>query len=253
MVFRHVLSLGARAAVLAVLACQQGHSAPAAPEHPGAGEQTLVQRLLRIAGLTAVPSQLRGPDDAVAFGDLWISDLSGGHMTTPLTTDGGYASPVFANDGGIYALKGMAIVRVSRQGKSPVEVQRVTGVVKLVGFDGAADDLIVLLEPARAGSPLGVVSLKSGKLTVLSYHADSENERRMLAEVRGQGRVYGDTTVYTKAETKSGLSRTLEWTDIYVKRGSEAPRNVSLCDGATCSQPTLSPDGHTVVYVKTAE
>jgi len=252
MVCRQVLILAARAVVLAMFACQQGNSAPAAPKDPGTGEKTLVQRLLRITGLTAAPSQLRGADDTNAVGDLWISDLPG-HTTTALTTDGGYASPTFASDGAIYALKGMAIVRVSRQGKSPVEVQKVTGVAKLVGFEGAGDDLIVLLEPALAGSPLGVVSLKSGKVTVLPYHADSETERRMLAQVRGQDRVYGDTTVYTKEETKSGVSRTLEWTDVYVKRGSETPRNVSLCDGVTCIQPALSPDGRAVVYVKTAE
>jgi hypothetical protein len=252
MVFRQVLIFAARAVVLAMLACQQGSSAPAAPERQSTGEQTLVQRLLRITGLTAAPSQLRGPDDTVALGDLWISDLAG-RTTTPLTTDGGYTSPIFAKDGGIYALKGMAIVRVSPQGKNLVEVQRVTGVAKLVGFEDAGDDLIVLLEPARAGSPLGVVSLKSGKVTVLPYHADSETERRMLAQVRGQERVYGDTAVYTKVETKSGLSRTLEWTDVYVKRGSETPRNVSLCDGVMCIQPALSPDGRAVVYVKTAE
>jgi len=37
-----------------------------------AGQESLLQRLLRIAGLTAAPSQLRGPGEAVEPGNIWI-------------------------------------------------------------------------------------------------------------------------------------------------------------------------------------
>ena len=72
----------------------------------------------------------------------------------------------------------------------------------------------------------------------------------MLAQIRAQDRSYGDTTVYTKTETKSGLSRPIEWIDVFVKRGAAPPQNVSACDGVNCVQPALSPDGQRVVFVK---
>ena len=78
----------------------------------------------------------------------------------------------------------------------------------------------------------------------------SDDERTLLAQIRGQERLYGDTVVYTKTETKRGLSRAIEWTDVYIKRGSEAPLNVSACDGVNCVQPSLSPDRRSVVFVK---
>ena len=56
--------------------------------------------------------------------------------------------------------------------------------------------------------------------------------------------------VYSETESKRGLSRTIEWTDVYLRRGTAAPRNVSACDGVNCVQPALSPDGRSVAFVK---
>jgi hypothetical protein len=214
-------------------------------------QETLVQKLLRIAGLTAAPSQMRGPDDQVDPGNIWIADL-GRHTTKELTHDGGYRSPVFSGDGRIYALKGGMIVRISPGGGAAAPVQKASGAAKLVGFDGGSvDDLVVLLETEAAASPLAVVTLKNGRVTPLPYDPRSDDQRRMVAQARAQDRVYGDAVVYTRTETKQGLSRNIEWTDVYIRRGSSPPQNISACDGVNCVQPALSPDRQSVAYVKT--
>jgi len=213
--------------------------------------ETLIQKLLRIAGLTAAPAQMRGPADEVEPGNIWMAAADKG-TAKALTTDGGYTSPIFSPDGRVYALKGGTLVRLPQETGAGVAVHKVPGAVKLVGFDGAnADDLVLLLDAPRAGSPLGVLSLKSGRVTPLPYDAASEEQRRMLAQIRGQEREYGTTSVYTKTESRRGLARSLQWTDVYVRRGTAAPRNVSTCDGVSCVQPALSPDGRGVVFIKT--
>jgi hypothetical protein len=218
----------------------------------GAGADTLIDTLLRVAGLTAASAQMRGPRDEVEAGNIWIADLDR-RTVSALTTDGGYRSPVFSPaDGSVYALKGDTMVRFPPEGGNAVAVQKVAGALKLVGFDGkSTDEVVVLLDIGTAGSPLGVVSLKSGRVTPLPYNPQSDDQQRMLAQVRGQRRVYGDTSVYTKTESKRGLSRPIEWTDVYLRRGDAAPENISACDGVSCVQPALSPDGQRVAFVKT--
>lgn len=217
------------------------------PFATGAGE-SLIRKLLRVTGLTAAP-QTKAADDAVEPGDIWLVSLDGA-SPTPLTTGGGYRSPIFSGaDGTILALNGDALVRIGRGGGRPVPLSTVTGIVKLVGFDADnADELVVLLEAQT--SPLGALSLKNGKVTPLDYDGKLDAERRMLAQIRGQERIYGDTSVYVQTETRRGLSRTIEWTDVYLRRGNLPPRNVSLCDGVSCAQPALSPDGRRVAFVK---
>jgi hypothetical protein len=214
-------------------------------------EESLVDKLLRVAGLTVAP-QTRGPGDDAEAGNVWIMNLDR-RTAKALTTEGGYRSPVFAPaGGGVYALKGGTIVRIALDGGNAVAVQKVSGAVKLVGFDRTStDDLVVLLDTGTAGSPLGVVSLKSGKLTPLPYDAKSSDQRLMLEQVRAQDRAYGDAFLYTKTESKRGLSRNIEWTDVYLRRGSAAPQNISTCDGLNCTQPALSADGRSVAFVKT--
>jgi len=217
-----------------------------------AGQESLLQRLLRIAGLTAAPSQLRGPGEAVEPGNIWIVPTDRG---TPkaLTLDGGYTSPIFSNDGRVYALKGDTLVRLPQETGAGVAVHKVPRALKLVGFDAAnADELVVLLDAPQGSSPLGVVSLSSGRVTPLAVDPASEEQRRMLAQIRGQERSYGTTSVYTRTERRRGVSRNQEWSDVFVRAGTAAPRNVSACNGVNCMQPALSPDGRSVVFIKAA-
>jgi hypothetical protein len=218
----------------------------------GARGDTLMDKLLRVAGLTAAPAQLRGPGDEVETGNIWIANLER-RSASALTSDGGYRSPVFSPvDGSVYALKEDTVVRFPASNGKATAVQKVTGALKLVGFEGKnGDEIIVLVDSGAAGSPLGIVSLKSGRVAPLPYNANSEDQRRMLAQIRGQRRVYDDTSVYTKTESKRGLSRLIEWTDVYLRRGDAEPQNVSSCDGVNCVQPALSPDGRRLAFIKT--
>jgi hypothetical protein len=217
----------------------------------GSAAETLIQKLLRIAGLTAAPTQMRGPADAVDPGNIWIVPADKG-TAKALTLDGGYTSPIFSPDGRVYALKGETLVRLPQETGGGVPVHKVPRAVKLVGFDSTnPDELVVLLDAAAGNSPLGVLSLKSGRVTPLPYDGTSDENRRMLAQIRAQEREYGSASVYTKTEKRRGLSRNVEWTDVYIRRGTAAPRNVSTCNGVSCVQPALSPDGRSVVFIKT--
>jgi hypothetical protein len=213
--------------------------------------QTLVEKLLRIAGLTATPSQMKAPGEAEQQGALWIADL-GRQTSYALTTEERYRSPVYSPGDTLYALRDDSVVRVSSQGAAAVAAA--PGVAKLVGFDPKAhDEIIVLFDGTRPGSPLGLVSLSGGPTTPLPYDAESDATQRVVSQIRSQVRVYGGTTVYTREETKRGLAGVREWTDVYVARGGAMPENVSACDGDDCVEPALSPDGQRVAYVKTQD
>ena len=237
------MALRVATSLIVAMAVASGVSAQA-PRPP----ESVLSKLLRIAGLTAAPSQMRGPADDAAVGDIWIVNVDG-RSARALTSDGGYRSPIF-NGPDVLALRANAIVRLGVQRGSAVAVQNVPGMVKLVGIDAANSAEVVVLLDAPAGSPLAVVSLQNGKLTPLAYDASSDQQRRVLAQIRAQDRTYGETAVYTKTETKPGLSRPIEWTDVFVRRGSGSPQNVSACDGVSCVQPALSPDGRSVAFVK---
>jgi hypothetical protein len=233
--------------VVAALVLAVGLSAQTTPR-----TESLLDKLLRIAGLTAAPSQMRGPADEVLEGQIWAAQASGGGVKA-LTTDRGYRSPVFSPDGSIYALKGAAIVRVQPRDGAASNVQNAPGVRKLVGFDpGSTNEIVVLLD-RPAGAPLAVLSLRTGAMTPLPYDSNSNDQARVLAQVRAQNRNYGNTALTVRTETKQGLSRPVEWTDVYIQVGTAPPRNVSACDGVNCVQPALSPDRRTVVFIKADE
>jgi hypothetical protein len=235
----------ATALIVMLLATGQPPKPPARPREP------LLTKLLRIAGLTAAPSQMRGPGDDAAVGNILLVNIDN-RAARPLTTDGGYRSPIFLpNSSTVLALRGNAIVRLNSTGGNPSPLRMQVRVAKLVGVDSEDPSaVVVLLATPRAGSPLASVSLQDGTATALPFDAADESQQRMLAQIRAQDRTYRETTVYTRTETKSGLTRPIEWIDVFVKRGAAPPQNVSACDGVNCVQPALSPDGQSIVFVK---
>jgi hypothetical protein len=213
--------------------------------------ESRLSKLLRIGGLTAAPSQMRGPADDIAAGDIWIVDVDR-RVARALTSEGGYRSPIFLpGDLTLLALRANTIVRLSSQGGNAIPVQNVRGVVKLVGVDAANPaEVVVLLDAPEPESPLAAVSLQNGTMTALPFDGSSEQQRRVLTQIRAQDRTYGETAIYTKTESKPGLPRPIEWVDVFLRRGTTSPQNVSACDGVNCVQPALSPDGRSVAFVK---
>ena len=43
-----------------------------------AAAESMVERLLRVAGLTAAPAQMRGPGDEVEAGEIWVAGTGAG-------------------------------------------------------------------------------------------------------------------------------------------------------------------------------
>lgn len=226
-------------------------SAVALPAHTRAAE-TLLERLLRISGLSAAPGQLRGPDPEP--GSLWVVTPGTGPAETAerWTSASRYAWPVFAADGSLYALDGDSLVRITAPGLDPVRVQALPGVVKLVGFEpGAPDELIVLRHDAAA--PLAALALRSGALRTLALDLSNPKAQHLLGRMRGQDRGNAEWLLLVQTQSRRGLARTLEWTDIVALSRRGDANNLSRCDGVNCSQPALSVDGRRVVFVKAAE
>ena len=216
-----------------------------------ASAQSLLQKLLRIAGLTAAPSQLRNPSGA-PVGDIWAADVTAGTRRA-LTEGGGYRSPVFSPDGSsLYALRDDVLVQLA-DGQVTMGVS-IPGVLKLVGFDAAAPgELVVLLDGRDAvGTLLAVVTPHDRRIAPLAVDMNEAAERQMITYIRGDERVYQDARLFTRTETKAGAIRPIEWTEVYLQRGAAAAVNVSRCDGANCSQPAMSPDGARVAWVRTS-
>ena len=118
----------ATALIVLILAAGQQAKPPARPREP------LLTKLLRISGLTAAPSQMKGPADDTAVGNVWMVDV-GSRAARALTTDGGYRSPIFLPNGStVLALRGNAIVQL---GSAPQNVAPVR-MKAAVTFTGAS-------------------------------------------------------------------------------------------------------------------
>lgn len=220
------------------------------PPPPPPRKESLRHRLLRVTGLADDPTTLKGLDGS-ASGQIWLAELRD-QRTRGLTAGGGYSSPVFMpGRDGILALKGTDIVRVRMGGGAPERLYAVSGITKLVGFDrDAPDNLLVVTEDARATTSIGWLSIKTGKIVPIPYDPASSEDRRMVEHVRGWDRVYGDTSVYVKTVTQQSLSGQVEWKDVFLKAGAGKPIDVSRCEQADCAQPSLSPDGQFIVFIK---
>lgn len=203
----------------------------------------------RVLGISATPSPLRNPEEVEA-GDIWLANVAQ-NTHVPLTRDGGYRSPVFApGDAHILALQGETLVRLPKTRETPERLYTVKGMTKIVRFDQTDQDKALILLKEGGETLVGLLSLASGQTALLPYERTSKRDQSMVAHLQGWERIYGDTTLYVQRETTLGMVGTIEWTDVYLKRGETPPQNLSKCDGINCGQPSLSHDGGQVVYIR---
>jgi hypothetical protein len=216
----------------------------------GGESDSFLRTLLRVTGISANPSEMKGPSDADT-GDIWVIDLAQ-LAQSQVTQGGGYRSPVFLPGGvDILALKGNDIVRIRVRGGKEVKLYTIEGIIKLVGFNTENDDQVLMLREKEDGMPsVGFVSLKSGQVINLPYDGQSISDRSILDHITGWERIYGDTTVYVDSTTTTDrMGRYREWTNVYIKsKGKD--ENLSKCQQINCGQPSLSPDRRKVVFIK---
>jgi hypothetical protein len=210
-------------------------------------------KVLRIAGVSTTPASLRS-DDQVTSGDIWWVSATEKAVPQRLTRDGGYYSPVFdAPAQNVLALKSGDLYRVSLTGDAPAKLHTVASVTKLVGLSrDDPDQLLVVGEDIQQHLPFAaLLSIQSGRLVVVRHNADSSEDRVMLAHLSGWERVYGDTRVYTEKNEKEGPGgMTIEFSDVYLKRASDPPINLTHGNRFSSSQPSLSADGRIVVFIR---
>jgi hypothetical protein len=208
--------------------------------------------LLKFLGISDSPSTLKGPGDEVTSGELWLADLDS-RSTRALTSGAGYRSPVFmpgTND--VLALQGTDVVRIPSRGGEGKKLHSVDAIVKLVG--AGSDDpekVLILLRGGADGHPrVGFLNVSTGAVTGVPYDLASNQDLQMLESLQGWSRTYGDRQIYVKRKTKHALSGIVEWSDVFLKVGDQEPVDVSQGDGVNCGQPSLSENGHLLVFVK---
>ncbi len=225
---------------------------PKPQQPPPVKKETTLQWLLRFVGISATPSAMRGEDDKLA-GDIWLYD-STTQTSQRITREGGYRSPiVLTGDTKLLGLKGEQVVEITIDSRTTKPVVSIRGVIKLIGVNAQdANQVLFLRSSGDEKYSVGTLSLSEGKIETRDLDMNSEDDQRMLVHLQGWERVYdgGKTVVYTKAETKEGLGGAIEWRDVYLKREGKETANVSNCDGINCGQPSLSPDGRWVAYIK---
>jgi hypothetical protein len=210
------------------------------------------EKVLRIAGVSATPAALRG-DDRVASGDIWLVPVAPGSAPLRLTRGGGYHSPVFDSRGvNVIALRGEDLYRIPLGGDPPVKLFGIAGVSKLVGV--SLDDpnqLLVLGQDNQRLPFAAMVSTNAGTLTRIPHNPLSREDQVMLGQLAGWERVYGNTRLYTEKNEKEGPGGSpIEFTDVYSKRGTDPPINLTSGNGASSSQPSLSADGQRAVFIR---
>jgi predicted Fe-Mo cluster-binding NifX family protein len=166
---RSAVRIALGAALVCIVAGNAQSPAPKKTTTPSPRpKETFWQWAARFSGISANPNTLKGADDELRSGQVWVADLSTG-ASRKITADDGYRSPVyFPNGSDILALQGVSVVRLSSSGQRPVEVFRVAGISKLVGFSlDDADEVLALEEDDAGHVSAGRLSLRSGVITPL--------------------------------------------------------------------------------------
>jgi hypothetical protein len=224
--------------------------AAAASQSPGRTE-SFWRKVLRIAGVTVNPSNLRGPRESRS-GTVWMVDTRR-HTLSSVTTGGGYRSPVFElGNQSLLALQGDDLVRIPLAGGSPRKLLSIDGALKIVGLsrDSPDDVLILTRGQGDASVAVGLLSLKSGQATRLEYNPKSD-DLRLVNHLAAWDRDYGDVRLSVRRQRKATPRGVVERARIIMIK-PPSPEHVDLTpdERVDCLQPSLSWDHYRVAFIK---
>ncbi|MEY6432124.1 hypothetical protein ABC977_06825 [Thioalkalicoccus limnaeus] len=166
---------------------------------------------------------------------------------------GPYRSPIFLSNGqAILALSGNNLIQIHQLGAEPTLVATIPGVVKLVGAHREdPNQLLVLITDADGEAIRPAVFDRQERRVVRSPPQQDQTEQRLVPHLLGDDREYGDRRLSVREEHGEVEGVSVTWTDVFIETaGVGEARNISRCRPASCRQPSLSPDGGRVVYVK---
>lgn len=235
-----------------LVSASSGQNQKSAPVNKQKPQISLTERLLKFFGIADSPGTLKNPGDEITSGELALADVRAG-TTRSLASGDGYRSPIFlAGNRDILALRGTEVVQVSRTGGEGKGLYSVQGLLKLVAASSEdATTVLVLLRDQAGGRPrVGLLTVSTGAVTLVPYNPDSSGDLQMVETLAGWSRTYGNQRVYVQKQNKQALSGTVEWHDVFLQVDSQPPVDVSQCEGVNCGQPSLSPDGHWLVFVR---
>ena len=164
--------------------------------------------------------------------------------------------PVFDSAGdSIFAIRTNELYRIPVNREPAAKVYALPGVSKLVGLSRDDPDQLLVVANEPQGPPFAaILSIKTGSKTRIADNGHSDEYRAMLTQLTGWERVYGTTHVYTEDEEKPGAGdSTIQFSDVYLRRGSDAPLNLTNGNGVSSSQPSLSADSRTVVFIRATQ
>jgi len=194
----------------------------------------------------------KGAGDEAGPGELWLADLNSS-TTRAMTPGRSYRSPIFvAGNREVLVLQGTDVLRLPLDGGEGKKLFAIQGIWKLVAASSKdPDSVLILLREAEASRPtVALVRLNTGAVVIVPYDPTSPQDLQMLEDLQGWSRTYGDRRIYVGRENKETRSGTLEWNDVFLQVEHQPAMDVSRCDGAECGQPSLSPDGQWLVFIK---
>jgi hypothetical protein len=174
-------------------------------------------------------------------GRVWIIDLATGEGRQVSSADD-LAWPVLGLDGStIFALRGVQAVRLTWPDGEIAPVGPEADWRKLVGVDGSGDLLGFVTGRPRAQPAL---MSEDGRLLLLPQ-PETEQDRAHVSMLLQENHAYADGRQLLVMRSQRGG----RGYDITFGTGA-ALKNLSDCGDDACGQPSLSPDGRYVLYIR---
>lgn len=206
-------------------------------------------RVLQVMGITIAPSGVKSPG-SIFRGNLWLSKIDGpgAHEPKPITRDGTYHSPLWSPDSNkILVAKENNLVQLEIDGSRETILFSLPPSTTLHGFDQRDTKSVLILQEKNDDIVPAVLSLTTGKITLLPYDKKDSADRTAVDRLSGDNRSYDNIEIVVDRQSIFDAAGNEEQINkIHIKANQKVA--VIPCPG-DCTQPALSEDGQQLVFV----